>query len=97
MKKIVEDIKQFAQERDWQQYHSPDCLAKSISIEAAELLECFQWNCQDYDYKHVMEELADVMIYCIQMAIALDCDVEEIIYRKIEKNAKKYPLDKTKG
>ncbi|MEG0076448.1 nucleotide pyrophosphohydrolase [Anaerorhabdus sp.] len=96
MEKIVNDIKEFIEERDWRQFHTPDCLAKSISIEAGELLECFQWN-NNYDKEHVLEEVADVLIYGLQMCIALDVDPETIIRLKMEKNAKKYPVDKAKG
>lgn len=96
MEKIVNDIKKFIEERDWRQFHTPDCLAKSISIEAGELLECFQWN-NNYDKEHVLEEVADVLIYGLQMCIALDVDPETIIRLKMEKNAKKYPVDKAKG
>ena len=63
-------IHQFSADRDWQQFHTPANMAKSVSIEAGELLECFQWSDEprDGDWEHVCEELADVMIYCIQMA-----------------------------
>lgn len=64
MKRAVEEILKFNEERDWDQFHNPENLAKSISIEAGELLECFQWN-NEYDKQHVCEELADVMNYCI--------------------------------
>lgn len=69
---------------------------KSISIEAGELLECFQWN-NDYNKQNVCEELADVINYCILMADALDVDLEEIVLSKLEKNKEKYPVDKAKG
>ena len=74
-------------------YHSADNLSKSIIIEAAELLECFQWD-DEYDIVHVCEELADVMIYSIQLAIHLDVDIKEIILDKMIKNAQKYPVNK---
>ena len=60
-------IRNFSKERDWDQFHTPANLAKSISIEANELLECFQWSDTGYDLAHVGEELADVMVYCIDM------------------------------
>lgn len=91
-KKILE----FNQERDWYQFHSPENLAKSISIEAGELLECFQWNSK-YDKEHVCEELADVVNYCILMADRLGVDLQEILLEKLEKNRQKYPVDKAKG
>lgn len=96
MKKLLKEIKQFNEERDWDQFHSPENLAKSISIEAGELLECFQWN-NNYDKDEVCEELADVFTYCIQMALKLEVDPEEIILKKLEKTKKKYPVDKAKG
>ena len=96
MKELMEEIKQFNEERDWDQFHSPENWAKSISIEAGELLECFQWN-NYYDKEEVCEELADVFTYCIQMAMKLGVDPEEIILKKLEKTKKKYPVDKAKG
>lgn len=96
MEKLMQEIKQFNEERDWDQFHSPENLAKSISIEAGELLECFQWN-NSYDKDDVCEELADVFTYCIQMAMKLEVDPEEIILKKLDKTRKKYPIDKAKG
>lgn len=89
----MDAIIKFRDERGWRPYHTPENLAKSISIEAGELLECFQWN-NNYDEEHVCEELADVMIYCMQMADVLGVDVKEIIFDKLEKNARKYPVQK---
>ena len=91
-----EQIKQFNEERDWDQFHSPENLAKSISIEAGELLECFQWN-NNFDKDEVCEELADVVNYCILLADKLDVELEDIILTKLEKTRKKYPVDKAKG
>ena len=96
MKKAIEAIRKFNEERDWNQFHSPANLAKSISIEAGELLECFQWGGR-YDKEAVCEELADVVNYCLVMADQLDVDLEEIILRKLEKNIAKYPVEKAKG
>ena len=96
MEELMQEIKQFNEERDWDQFHSPENLAKSISIEAGELLECFQWN-NNYDKEEVCEELADVFTYCIQMAMKLGVDPEEIILKKLDKTRKKYPVDKAKG
>ena len=90
-------IRKFVEDRDWGQYHSPANLAKSISIEANELLECFQWSDTDYDLQHVKEELADVLVYCQDMLDALDLDEDEIINMKMDMNAKKYPVEKAKG
>ena len=97
MEKIMQEIKQFNEERDWGQFHTPENLAKSISIEAGELLECFQWNNENYNKDEVCEELADVLTYCIQMAMKLEVSPEEIIMEKLEKTKKKYPVEKAKG
>ena len=96
MEELHEEIIKFQKERDWKRFHTPENLAKSISIEAAELLEHFQWG-KEYNIDEVAEELADVLIYCIYMADALDLDIKEIILNKMEKNAIKYPVDKSKG
>lgn len=96
MDKAMEAIRKFNEERDWDQFHSPANLAKSISIEAGELLECFQWG-GDYDKEAVCEELADVVNYCLVMADKLDVDLEEIILKKLEKNIAKYPVEKARG
>lgn len=96
MKSLKKEIAKFNEEREWDQFHSPDNLAKSISIEAGELLECFQWNV-NYDKNHVCEELADVYTYCIMLADKLDVDLEEIALDKLETTKKKYPVDKAKG
>ena len=95
MKDLMNEIKIFNEERDWDKFHSPENLAKSISIEAGELLECFQWN-DNYDKDEVSEELADVFTYCIQMAMKLDVDPKEIILKKLDKTKKKYPVEKAK-
>ena len=96
MKEIHDELIMFQKDRDWKKFHTPENLAKSISIEAAELLEHFQWQ-NEYDEYEVAEELADVLIYCIYMADAMGFDIKEIILNKMEKNALKYPVDKAKG
>ncbi len=90
-------IRKFVEDRDWDQFHTPGNLAKSIAIEAGELLECFQWSEDDYDLQHVKEELADVMIYCQQMADKLGVDTDEIVDMKMTMNENKYPVEKAKG
>ncbi len=95
--KTIERIRKFTTDRDWDKFHSPANLAKSISIEANELLECFQWSDTEYDLEHVKEELADVIVYCQDMLDKLGLDVDEIVNSKMEKNEKKYPIDKSKG
>ena len=94
---LQERIDKFNKDRDWDQFHSPANLSKSISIEANELLECFQWDEENYDINDVKEELADVMNYCIQMAQALNVDLIDIINKKMDKTEKKYPVNKAKG
>ncbi len=96
-KETIERIKKFTKDRDWEQFHTPANLAKSISIEANELLECFQWNEDSYDLEHVKEELADVIVYCVDMIQCLRLDVDDIVNCKMEKNEAKYPIDKTRG
>lgn len=93
---VIDRILKFRNDRDWKQFHSPDNLAKSISIEAAELLENFQWD-NKYDKEKVCEELADVVIYSILMAESLDVDLFAEIDKKLEKNNQKYPVEKAKG
>ena len=97
LKKLEEEICKFVSDRDWDQFHSPANLAKSISIEANELLECFQWSDEIKDRKHVEDELADVINYCIQMAHVLNVDIKEIVERKLEETGEKYPIEKCKG
>lgn len=96
MKELTEKVVEFTRERDWDQFHSPENLAKSICIEAAELLECFQWN-NEYDPDEAKEELADVINYCILMADKLGLDPKQIVLDKMEKTAEKYPVEKAKG
>ncbi len=96
-KKTIERIRKFTEDRDWDQFHSPANLAKSISIEANELLECFQWSDDDYDLEQVKEELADVIVYCQDMLDKLNLDVDEIVNSKMEQNERKYPVEKALG
>ena len=95
-KETIERIRKFTTDRDWQQFHTPGNLAKSISIEAAELLECYQWS-DDADLDHVKEELADVIVYCQNMLDVLGLDIDEIVSEKMAKNEAKYPVEKVKG
>ncbi len=92
----IKRIREFVSDRDWAQYHSPANLAKSISIEANELLECFQWSDNDYNLQHVKEELADVLVYCRDMLDILGLDEDEIVNMKMDMNEKKYPVEKAK-
>lgn len=96
-KETINRIRYFTIDRDWDQFHSPANLAKSISIEANELLECFQWDENNYDINDVKEELADVIVYCQNMLDKLGLDVDEIVNAKMDKNEAKYPVEKAKG
>ena len=93
----IERIRKFTADRDWDKFHSPVNLAKSISIEANELLECFQWSDDDFDLQHVKEELADVLVYCRNMLDKLGLDEDEIVNMKMDQNEAKYPVEKAKG
>ena len=93
----IDRIRKFTSDRDWDQYHSPENLAKSIVIEAAELLECFQWSDEEYDIQHVKEELADILVYSRNLLDKLELDEDEIVNMKMDQNEKKYPVEKAKG
>lgn len=89
-------LRQFVAERDWERFHSPENLAKSISIEAGELLECFQWD-DSIDQARVAEELADVLTYCLLLADKLGVDADQIVLDKLEVTRVKYPADQSRG
>ena len=97
----INQIIKFRDDREWKQFHNPKDLAISISLEASELLEVFQWSGPDTSSKNkiekIKEELADVVNYCILMADACGLDLDEIVQAKIEKNNEKYPVEKSKG
>ena len=93
----IDRIRKFTEDRDWDQFHSPANLAKSLVIEAAELLECFQWSDTDYDLQHVREELADVLVYSQNLLDKLGLDADEVVNRKMAQNEAKYPVNKAKG
>ena len=100
-KETVNKVLKFRDDRDWKQFHDPKDLAISISLEASELLEIFQWSRDDVycldKIDQIKEELADVVNYCILMADACNLDLDKIITDKIKLNAAKYPVDKAKG
>lgn len=100
-KETVNKVLKFRDDRDWKQFHDPKDLAISISLEASELLEIFQWSRDDVyclvKIDKIKEELADVVNYCILMADACNLDLDKIITDKIKLNAAKYPVDKAKG
>lgn len=93
---IFAELRSFMEEREWTQFHTPENLAKSISIESAELLECFQWSAQG-SRDEVVEELADVLTYCLLLADRLGVEPEEIVRQKLLKTAAKYPVEKARG
>lgn len=100
-KETVEIVKKFRDDRNWRQFHNPKDLAISINLEAAELLEIFQWSADDLDcldkLPALKEELADVFSYCILLADRYGIDPDEIIQSKMKKNAEKYPVEKASG
>lgn len=99
-KETIEQVLKFRDDRNWRQFHNPKDLALSISLEAAELLEVFQWSgtdtvCESKKDK-IKEELADVLNYCILMADVCGLDMDEIVQEKIKRNNEKYPVEKAK-
>lgn len=101
---LKEKLRDFAQERDWEQFHSPKNLAMALNVEAGELLECFQWLTEDQSQNldvdklaAVTEEIADVQLYLLRLADVLGIDVLAAAEAKIKKNAQKYPADLVKG
>ncbi len=102
IRSVQEILREFAKARDWEQFHSPKNIATALAVEAAELLEPFQWMKEEDsrrlqekpgDYAQVVEEVADVMIYLLRLADLLDIDLEQAVQEKIRKNAEKYPVD----
>ena len=96
MQEIITKIVEFNNDRDWDQFHTPENLAKSIAIEAGELLECFQWD-SNYKQDRVIDELADIFIYAITLSYKLDVDIRQIIEDKINYNQERYSVEKSKG
>ena len=100
-KETIDMILKFRDDRNWKQFHNPKDLAISIALEAAELLEIFQWSAQDVECSGKMdkirEELSDVLTYCVLMADACGLDLDEIVQEKVQSNGEKYPLDKAYG
>lgn len=95
-KETLDRIRRFSKDRDWDKYHTPNNLAKTIAIEATELLECFQWK-EDFKLQNVKEELADVIVNCQNLLDMLNLDVDEVINEKMDQNEAKYPVEKFKG
>ena len=96
-KKVMEEIDKVNRERDWDQFHTGENLAKSIAIEAGELLELFQWGNEAKSLEALKEELADVLSYCYMLAEKYGFDVDEIVLDKYKKNEARYPVSKAKG
>lgn len=95
---LTNEIISFIQERDWEQFHNPKDTALALLIEAAELNELFLWkDSSKADLNKIKEELADVLIYSLDLARQFNLDISEIIKSKIKKNAEKYPVSKCKG
>jgi NTP pyrophosphatase (non-canonical NTP hydrolase) len=93
---VLQQLRSFVAERDWKQFHTPENLAKSVSIEAAELLELFQWE-SNANEVNIKDELADVLTYCILLADQYGLDPYELVIEKLEKTKEKYPVEKSKG
>ncbi|RID81531.1 nucleotide pyrophosphohydrolase [Peribacillus asahii] len=100
-KPLIKEIVEFRDKRDWKQFHNPKDLAISLSLEASELLENFQWKTSeaaiDDNIDNIIDELADVVIYALLMSNELEINLEQAIKRKIRKNSQKYPVDKSFG
>lgn len=96
IKDMIQDLREFTAERDWDQFHSPENLAKSVAIEAGELLECFQWS-GDADKERVAEEASDVLAYLLQLFDKMGIDPVEAFQKKMQKNREKYPPELARG
>lgn len=96
-KEVIDIVLKFRNDRDWEQFHSGENLAKALIIEAAELLEHFQWSDKEDSVEGIKEELADVFIYGILIAEKYNLNIEKIVKEKIVVNDKKYPIEKAKG
>ena len=94
---LVKKIDKFNKDRDWDRFHSEANIAKSVCIEAGELLECFQWDNENFDKNAVCDEMADVFTYIINLALRLDVDLLEVTDKKLDRNALKYPIEKARG
>ena len=95
--KLIEKLIQFRDDRNWKQFHTPENLSKSISIEANELLENYQWGSENADIENIKEEVADVFSYLLLLCDNLDINLIDVTNKKIKKNKEKYPIDKAYG
>lgn len=93
---VMRALREFVAERAWAQFHTPENLAKSIAIEAGELLECFQWG-EPREQGEIRDELADVLTYCLLLADRLNVDADQIVLAKLEQTRAKYPVEKARG
>lgn len=93
---LLNNLRAFVAEREWEQFHAPENLAKSIAIEAGELLECYQWNA-DADEERVRDELADVLTYALLLADKIGADPTRLVLDKLELTRKKYPIEQSRG
>lgn len=93
---VLEELRQLVDEREWKQFHTPASLARSVSVEAGELLECFQWS-DDAEPDAVADELADVLTYCLLLADRIGVDPDEIVLTKLARTREKYPVEKARG
>jgi NTP pyrophosphatase (non-canonical NTP hydrolase) len=101
---LQENLRQFARERDWEQFHTPKNLAMALTVEAGELQEIFQWLTEQQSFdlntperQHVQEEMADVLLYLCRLADVLNIDLQEAALAKLKRNAEKYPADQVRG
>ena len=97
IKDILEKLIEFRENRNWKQFHTPENLSKSISIEAAELLENYQWGNEHADLNNIKEEVADIFGYILLLCNDLGIDLIDVTNKKITKNSQKYPIDKAFG
>lgn len=102
--KVQKLLSDFAKERDWEQFHSPKNISMALSVECSELMEIFQWMTIDESHKldekahgRVKEEIADVLLYTLRMAELLNINLEDAVNKKMEQNAQKYPVEKSRG
>lgn len=101
MDELITDINKFRDDRDWRQFHNPKDLALSISLEASELLENFQWKTSEEaiekNAENIQDEIADVFMYLMMLTDDLNLNIEDIVRAKLDKNNSKYPVEKSKG
>jgi dCTP diphosphatase len=97
MKEIIDKLLKFRDDRNWKQFHTPENLSKSIVLEAAELLENFQWGSMNENKENIKEEIADIVAYCLLLCDHYNLDIKDILHEKIKINEEKYPIAKSYG